>query len=146
MGREAPHFVRAVRETIPCCDRVAAGTAVAAQSPSGAALPAATRAALMRIPTKVPTMPRAAFSTQLYRYLFYDWLFRDAGHGDAWERAAAWRYNSAQSRWLPTYMRRWAIGGVLLLGGSAVFEFVLSWRVPSALFYVLSLLTVSFNG
>ena len=43
-------------------------------------------------------------------------------------------------------MRRWAIGGVLLLGGSAVFEFVLSWRVPSALFYVLSLLTVSFNG
>jgi|BarGraIncu00222A_1022003.scaffolds.fasta_scaffold11413_2 hypothetical protein len=47
---------------------------------------------------------------------------------------------------LLTYVRRWAIGGVLLLGAAAVFEFALSWRVPSALFYVLSSLTVPFNA
>lgn len=69
-------------------------------------------------------MQSAAFSTQLYRYLFYGWLFRDAGPGNTWERAAAWRYNRAQSRWLPTYMRRWAIGGALLLGIAVVFEYV----------------------
>jgi hypothetical protein len=91
-------------------------------------------------------MQSAAFSTQLYRYLFYGWLFRDASPGNTWERAAAWRYNRAQSRWLPTYMRRWAIGGALLLGIAVVFEYVLSWRIPSAFFYVLSSLVVPFNA
>lgn len=91
-------------------------------------------------------MKDPAFSTRLYRYLFYGWLFRDASRGNAWERAAAWRHNREQSRWLPTYMRRWAIGGTLLLGVAALLELVLSLRVLSAVFYVLASLVVPFNA
>ena len=49
------------------------------------------------------------FSTLLYRYFFYDWLFRDASRGSAFERAAALRYNIEQSRWLPLYLKRWSV-------------------------------------
>lgn len=91
-------------------------------------------------------MNSIAFSSQLYRYLFYGWMFRDASRGNTLERAAAWRHNREQSRWLPTYMRRWAIGTTLLLGIAAVFEFVLSLPVLSSVFYVLSSLVVAFNA
>ena len=47
------------------------------------------------------------FGTLLYRYFFFGWLFRDVNRGTVLERAAAWRHNQAQARWLPTYMRRW---------------------------------------
>ena len=52
------------------------------------------------------------FSTLLYRYFFYGWLFCDVGRGTVWERAAAWRHNREQARWLPTYIRRWLVIGV----------------------------------
>jgi len=48
-----------------------------------------------------------SFSTLLYRYFFFGWLFKDVNHGNLLERAAAWRHNRAQARWLPTYLRRW---------------------------------------
>lgn len=86
-----------------------------------------------------------AFSTLLYRYLFYGWLFRDAGRGDLWQRRAAWNHNRAQARWLPTYMRRWLVIGAMLFAIAWIVECVLHLPVLSAFFYVPSVLSVPFN-
>ena len=51
------------------------------------------------------------FGTLLYRYWFFGWIFRDAARGTPFERAAALRHNAERARWLPTYMRRWAVLG-----------------------------------
>jgi hypothetical protein len=85
-------------------------------------------------------------STLLYRYLFYGWLFRDAGRGTMWERAAAWRHNRAQARWLPTYMRRWLVLGGLCFGTAWFIESVLSSPLLSAFFYVPSVISVPVNA
>ena len=72
-----------------------------------------------------------------YRYFFFDWLFRDVGRGTLFERTAAWRHNQAQSRWLPTYLRRWVFLSILLFtaGGLSTLLFDGHWiRIP---FYVL---------
>ena len=60
----------------------------------------------------------------LYRYFFFGWLFRDVNRGSLLERAAAWRHNQAQARWLPTYMRRWFWVGVVLYGLGVLTELV----------------------
>lgn len=43
----------------------------------------------------------------VYRYFFFDWLYRDVGRGSLLERSAAWRYNKAHAHWLLTYLKRW---------------------------------------
>ena len=85
------------------------------------------------------------FSTLLYRYLFYGWLFHDAGRGTHWQRAAAWRHNREQARWLPTYMRRWGVLGGLLFALAWVVEDHFGSPVLSALFYLPSALSVPFT-
>lgn len=86
------------------------------------------------------------FSTLLYRYFFFGWLFKDANQGNLLERAAAWRHNQAQARWLPTYMRRWAWCAVLfyLLGGAA--ELLAGAPGLSVLFYIPSALSIPVNA
>lgn len=86
------------------------------------------------------------FSTLLYRYFFYGWLFRDAGHGALWQRTAAWRHNREQARWLPTYMRRWLILGAVLFALAWFVESGLGCPVLSAFFYVPSVLSLPFNA
>ena len=41
-----------------------------------------------------------SFGTLLYRYFFFGWLFKDVNRGNLLERAAAWRHNREQARWL----------------------------------------------
>ena len=66
-------------------------------------------------------MQELAFRTLLYRYFFFDWLFKDVSRGDLMARAAAWRFNQSRAHWLLTYMRRWLWCGVLFYGlGCAV--------------------------
>jgi hypothetical protein len=86
------------------------------------------------------------FSTLLYRYFFYGWLFCDAGRGNLWQRSAAWRHNRAQARWLPTYMRRWLVMGLLLYAMAWLVECVLHLPLLSAFLYVPSVLSVPFNA
>jgi len=86
------------------------------------------------------------FSTLLYRYFFYGWLFHDAGRGTLWQRHAAWRHNRAQARWLPTYMRRWLIVGAALFAMAWFVERALGCPALSALLYVPSVLSVPFNA
>jgi hypothetical protein len=55
-----------------------------------------------------------SLTVQVYRYFFYQWLFRDAAAGSLFEQAAALRHNRSQGRWLPLYMLRWAVLGAAL--------------------------------
>jgi hypothetical protein len=84
--------------------------------------------------------------TLLYRYLFFGWLFRDASRGTRFERAAAWRHNQAQARWLPTYMRRWLVIGAAAYALGALVEAVFGAPLASALFYLPSALSVPINA
>jgi hypothetical protein len=71
----------------------------------------------------------------LYRYMFFAWLFRDINRQrNLFELAAARRYNREQSRWLPLYMLRYFVCGVILSGLGVTVE-SLSPMV-SAIFYV----------
>jgi len=46
----------------------------------------------------------------LYRYLFFDWLFRDMLRARTpIERHAARQHNRSMRRHLPTYLRRWGL-------------------------------------
>lgn len=87
-----------------------------------------------------------AFRTLLYRYFFFGWLFRDVNRGNVIERAAAWRHNRTQARWLPTYMRRWLACGVFLYGLGQLFELLVGAPGLSVLFYVPSALSVPVNA
>lgn len=82
----------------------------------------------------------------LYRYFFFSWLFRDVNRGNLLERAAAWRHNREQARWLPTYMRRWFWCGVLLYTVGCFVELVLGAPVLSAFFYVPGAMSVPINA
>lgn len=80
--------------------------------------------------------------TLLYRYFFFAWLFRDATRGSLLERAAAWRHNCQQARWLPTYLRRWLVCGALLFAAGCVVELAFGAALASAFFYVPGALSV----
>lgn len=92
-----------------------------------------------------PERPEIAFRTLLYRYFLFGWLFRDVCRGNAFERAAAWRHNREQSRWLPTYLRRWIVVALLTYGLGALCEMVLKAPALSAFFFVPSVVSISVN-
>jgi hypothetical protein len=85
-------------------------------------------------------------STLLYRYFFFGWLFRDVNRGNLLERAAAWRHNREQSRWLPTYARRWTVLGAALCALGGVVEALVAAPVASAVFYLPGALSVPVNA
>ena len=87
-----------------------------------------------------------AFRTLLYRYFFFGWLFRDMTRGNLFERAAAWRHNQSQARWLPTYMRRWLVFGALSYAAGTFVEMVVGAPAASALLYVPGALSVPINA
>jgi hypothetical protein len=91
-------------------------------------------------------VPPLTFRTLIYRYFFFDWLFRNADRGSRVERTAAFRHNRQQARWLPTYMRRWLGAGVLLGALGAAIEQGLGSATVSALFYVPGALSVPVIG
>ena len=91
-------------------------------------------------------MQSLAFRTLLYRYFFFSWLFRDVNRGNLLERAAAWRHNQAQARWLPTYMRRWLWSGLIFYSLGALMEWVLNSPLLSAFFYVPGAISVPVNA
>ena len=72
----------------------------------------------------------------VHRYFFYGWMFRDAQRGSPLERAAALRHNREQARWLPTYLRRWLVVGMLLAAAEAGSERAFDAPVVAATFAV----------
>lgn len=87
-----------------------------------------------------------SFGTLLYRYFFFGWLFKDVNRGSVWERAAAWRHNREQARWLPTYMRRWASCGLFFFALGGITEWGLNAPFVSVLFYLPGALSVPVNA
>jgi len=86
------------------------------------------------------------FSTLLYRYFFFGWLFKDVNHGSLLERAAAWRHNREQARWLPTYMRRWLGCGLVFYALGSLLEWGLNAPALSIVFYIPGALSVPVNA
>jgi hypothetical protein len=93
-----------------------------------------------------PAWQDPAFRTLLYRYFFFGWLFKDAGRGNRFERAAALRYNREHADWLLTYMRRWLGCGLFFYALGSLFEWGLNAPALSAVFYILGALSVPVNA
>jgi len=87
----------------------------------------------------------SSFCSLLYRYFFFGWLFKDAGSGDMFERAAAVRHNREQARWLPTYMMRWLWWGLAFYGLGGATELFLEAATLATFFYAAGSLCVPFN-
>ena len=84
------------------------------------------------------------FGQTLYRFLFFDWLFRDVSRArDLYERHAAREHNRRMSRYLPVYMRRWSVLATFDFALGFLFERVMSATVLSALFFTGSCVTVT---
>ena len=79
-----------------------------------------------------------AFHLLVYRYLFFDWLFRDVNRGSSLERAAAWRFNREMRRHLPIYLRRWLVLVVSSDALGALSEGCLSLSHAAAFFYCVT--------
>ncbi|AKJ30309.1 hypothetical protein AAW51_3618 [Caldimonas brevitalea] len=84
--------------------------------------------------------------TLLYRYWFFAWLFRDVGRGNVFERAAAWRHNQEQARWLPTYMKRWLVVGLGAFMAGALVEQSAGGGWLASLFFVPSAISLPVNA
>lgn len=90
----------------------------------------------------VPAAP--SFGQTLYRFLFFDWLFRDVNAArNLYERHAARRHNQRMSRYLPLYMRRWSLLAAFDFTLGVLFERVLQATVLSAWFFTWSCMTVT---
>ena len=87
-----------------------------------------------------------SFGTLLYRYFFFGWLFKDVNRGNLLERAAAWRYNREQARWLPTYMRRWLACAAFSYALGMAVEWLLQAPELSVVFYIPCVLAVPVNA
>ena len=87
--------------------------------------------------------PPEPLTTLLYRYWFWEWLFVDMTRArDVYQRAAAWRHNVAQRRYLPIYMRRWLFVVAANLGLGALLEKVVASMLGAAVFYTNSCIAV----
>ncbi len=87
-----------------------------------------------------------SFGTLLYRYFFFGWLFRDVNRGNLLERAAAWRHNRQQARWLPTYLRRWLWCMAAFYALGCLFEWLLQVPAAAVLFYIAAAVSVPISA
>ena len=84
------------------------------------------------------------FTTLLYRFLFFDWLFADMTKAkNPFERHAAWQHNRRMRRHLPLYLRRWSVLTALYFGLGTVFEQLLEIRLVAAWFFTWSCVTLT---
>jgi hypothetical protein len=91
--------------------------------------------------TAVAEMP---FSTLLYRFMFFDWLFRDIGAArNLYERHAAVQHNRRMCKYFPTYLRRWSFFTAFDFGLGFLFERLLQASVLSAWFFTWSCVTLT---
>jgi len=92
------------------------------------------------------TTTELSLKVLLYRYLFFEWLFRDVTRGSHLERAAAWRHNLSQAHWLFVYLRRWIGLAVIFFVLGLLTERGLQEEMFSAVFYVGSAVSVAVNA
>jgi len=84
------------------------------------------------------------FRTLLYRFMFFDWLFRDVSAArNRIERHAALQHNKYMSRYLPIYLRRWTVMATFDFMLGFVFERMLQATMLSAYFFTWSCASVA---
>jgi hypothetical protein len=89
-------------------------------------------------------LPEMPFRRLLYRFLFFDWLFRDVSAArDRIERHAAHQHNRKMSRYLPVYLRRWSFLTAFDFALGVLFEKVLQAGLVSAWFFTWSCVTLT---
>ena len=84
------------------------------------------------------SLPGPSLRVLLYRYFFFDWLFRDVSRGTALERESALRFNRQIRHYLLVYLRRWMALVVFSCAVGASFEKALSLDYAATVFYCLS--------
>lgn len=90
-----------------------------------------------------PARTLMPFRTLLYRFIFFDWLFRDVSAArNLFERHAALQHNKDMSRYLPLYFRRWTVLATFDFGLGFVFERFLQTTMLSACFFTWSCMTM----
>lgn len=89
--------------------------------------------------------PPLSFGSLLYRFLFFDWLFRDVNAARTrLERHAARQHNRRMSRYLPVYLRRWSFLTAFDFAMGMLCEKVLQAGLLSAWCFTFS--CVTFTG
>lgn len=83
------------------------------------------------------------FLSLLYRYFFFDWLFRDVTRGTLLERAAAGRFNRESRHHLLVYLRRWIFVFVAGYALGGLFEHACELYYAAACFYSSSCVSAS---
>jgi len=68
----------------------------------------------------------------LFRYFFFQWMFRDVNAREVFQRAAAVRHNQAQRPYLLVYLRRWAFLTVFAFATGALLE---HWGTMACVFF-----------
>lgn len=91
-------------------------------------------------------MNELPFTTLLYRYFFFGWLFKDLGSGtdDPFQRAAIVRHNHRQAAWLPVYMLRWMWASLLLYGLAGAIELLFESPGMARWFYAGSAMCLGY--
>lgn len=84
------------------------------------------------------SLPGPSLRVLLYRYFFFDWLFRDVSRGTAQERESALRFNRQIRHYLLVYLRRWMALVVFSCAVGASFEKALSLDYAATVFYCLT--------
>ncbi len=84
------------------------------------------------------------FSTLLYRFMFFGWLFRDTSAArNPYERHAALQHNRRMCMYFPTYLRRWSFFTAFDFGLGVLFERALQASMLSAWFFTWSCVTLT---
>lgn len=92
----------------------------------------------------VAAVAELPFSTLLYRFMFFDWLFRDlSSTRDLYERHAALQHNRRMCIYLPTYLRRWSFLTAFDFGLGLLFERALQASLLSAWFFTWSCVSLT---
>jgi hypothetical protein len=88
--------------------------------------------------------PQESFWSLLYRFLFFDWLFRDVSAArNLFERHAAFQHNRRMCRYLPVYLRRWSALAAFDYALGLLAERVLQASLLSAWFFTWSCVTLT---
>ena len=91
-------------------------------------------------------MDRIFSTSLLYRYFFFDWMFKDVRRGNRKACAAAWQHNLQQARWLSIYLRRWSFLSLLFYAFGLATEFSLGGLYLPAFLYVCAVAGISVNA
>ena len=98
----------------------------------------------LRALVKSPAIPEIPFSTLLYRFMFFEWMFADISAArNLFERHACVQHNRRMCRYLPVYLRRWSVLTACGFGLGLLAERALQASLVSAWFFTGSCVSLT---